>query len=400
MAKLLIEDPEGGTQVPFLRGILTRSLQNSGLPFEDAYQLATTIRQELDEANSVTLDELRSKVLAHLEKSSTADIVSRYQQQGNADTNIQVKRVDGRVTPFSGDQHRHCLETIGLTHQEAAMVTEEIRKHLIENQMNTVSSQEIGRLTYNFLEKTEKLGPAVAKRWLVWIDFMRSGRPLILLIGGTSGCGKSTIATALANQLDIVRTQSTDMLREVMRSMLSKRLLPILHSSSFSAWQALPSHEGRPLEDHDELLLAEGFLAQADLLSVASEAVIERALRERVSLIFEGVHIHPSLLDRIPTDTDAVIAPIMLAVLKRSQLKERIAGRGTKVPQRRSERYLQNFQDIWHLQSFLLSEADRTKIPIIVNTKRDIVIREIMRTVIETLSKEFTSSPEEVFGKN
>lgn len=398
MAKLLIEDPEGGTQVPFLRGILTRSLQNSGLPFEAAYQLATTVRQELDDTASITLDELRSKVLSHLEKANTADIASRYQQQGNVDTNIQVKRVDGRVTPFSADQHRHCLETIGLTYREAMMVTEEVRRHLIDSQMTTVSSQEISRLTYHFLEKTEKLGPAVAKRWLVWINFLRSGRPLILLIGGTSGCGKSTIATALANQLDIVRTQSTDMLREVMRSMLSRRLLPILHASSFSAWQALPSHEGRPLEDHDELLLAEGFLAQADLLSVASEAVIERALRERVSLIFEGVHIHPSLLDRIPTDTDAVIAPIMLAVLKRSQLKERISGRGTKVPQRRSERYLENFQDIWHLQSFLLSEADRTKIPIIVNTKRDIVVREIMRTVIETLSKEFTASPEEVFG--
>ena len=400
MAKLLIEDPDGGTQVPFLRGILTRSLQNSGLTFEEAYQLATTVRQELDDAATITLDELRGKVLSHLKKTGTAGVVSRYQQQGDADTNVQVKRLDGRVTPFSIDQHRHCLETIGLTYEEAMMVTMEIRKDLIASKLTTVSSQEISRLTYRFLEKMEKLGPAVAKRWLVWIDFLRSGRPLILLVGGTSGCGKSTIATALANQLDIVRTQSTDMLREVMRSMLSERLLPILHSSSFSAWKALPSHQGRPPEDHDEALLAEGFLAQADLLSVASEAVIERALRERVSLIFEGVHIHPSLLDRIPKDTDAVIAPIMLAVLKRGNLKERIAGRGTKVPQRRSARYLENFQDIWHLQSFLLSEADRTKIPIIVNTKRDGVIREIMRTVIETLSKEFTATPEEVFGQD
>ncbi len=305
--------------------------------------------------------------------------------------------MDGRITPFSADQHRRCLETIGITYEEATAVTEEIRQHLIDTQLTSITSQEIGRLTYHCLEKTEKLGPAVAQRWLVWIDFLRSGRPLILLIGGTSGCGKSTVATALANQLDIVRTQSTDMLREVMRSMLSKRLLPILHTSSFSAWHSLPNREGGPLEDDAELLLAEGYLAQADLLSVASEAVIDRALRERVSLIFEGVHIHPGLLERIPADTDAVIVPIMLAVLKRGKLRDRIAGRGTKVPQRRSERYLQHFEDIWRLQSFLLSEADRTKIPIIVNTERDRVIREIMRTVIETLSKDFTSTPDEVF---
>jgi len=385
VAKILVEDPDGGTQVPFLRGILTRSLQNSGLPFEDAYNLADTVRRELDDLASITISELRSKVLSHLHNSCSPSIVSRYQLQGAADSNIQVKRVDGRITPFSVDQHVRCLETIGLTYRESMAVTEEIRQHLLDRHVTETTSQEIGRLTYRYLARTEKLGPAVARRWLVWIDFVRSGRPLILLIGGTSGCGKSTVATALANQLEIVRTQSTDMLREVMRSMLSERLLPILHTSSFSAWRALPSREGVPLEDDVEMLLAEGFLAQADLLSVASEAVIGRALRERVSLIFEGVHIHPTLLERIPEDTDAVIVPIMLAVLKRGKLRDRIAGRGTKVPQRRSARYLKHFDDIWRLQSFLLSEADRTKIPIIVNSERDVVIREITRTVIETI---------------
>ena len=254
----------------------------------------------------------------------------------------------------------------------------------------------MAELTYHCLYQTQNLGPAVARRWLVWIDFLRSGRPLILLIGGTSGCGKSTVATALANQLDIVRMQSTDMLREVMRTMISERLLPTLHRSSFNAWRALPSHEGTRAEDQDTLL-AEGFRAQVDLLSVASEAVIARALRERVSLILEGVHIHPSMVERIPQDGDAVIAPIMLALLKRSDLKERIRGRGTKVPQRRSERYLEHFDEIWRLQSFLLSEADRTKIPIIVNGDRDKVVREIMGTVIDTLSKDFSSTPAEVF---
>lgn len=398
MAKILIEDPEGGTQVPFLRGILTRSLQNSGIPFEDAYQLAATVRQELGDNTSITVDELRSRVLGHLKKRYNASVVSRYQHQGVVETSVQVERVDGRITPFSADQHRRCLETIGLTYDEATQVTEEVLQHLIDSQKSTVASQEISRLTYRFLEKTENLGPAVARRWLIWIDFLRSGRPLILLIGGTSGCGKSTVATALANQLEIVRTQSTDMLREVMRTMLSRRLLPILHNSSFNAWRALPQMAGEPQEKDMDQLLAEGFLAQTELLSVASEAVIERALRERVSLIFEGVHVHPSLLQRIPADSDAVIVPVMLAVLKRSSLRERIAGRGTKVPQRRSERYLQHFQDIWRMQSFLLAEADRAKIPIIVNTERYVVVREIMRIVIERLGAGFTSTAKQVFG--
>jgi 2-phosphoglycerate kinase len=92
-----------------------------------------------------------------------------------------------------------------------------------------------------------------------------------------------------------------------------------------------------------------------------------------------------------------VIAPIMLAVLKQEDLKERIRGRGTKAPQRRSSRYLEHFDAIWRLQSFLLSEADRSKIPIILNGDRDKVVREIMRTVIDTLAKDFTATPADVF---
>jgi len=397
VAKLLVEDPDEDTQVPFLRGILTRSLQDSGLPFEEAYNMASDIRRELDDETLITTDELRDRVLKTLKATYSAKVVGRYESQGAAATAIRVEHPDGRVTTFSADQHRRSLETIGLTHEESFSVIAKIQQRLTDEGLSATTSQYIARLSYRHLQQTPELGPAVARRWLVWIDFLRSGRPLILLIGGTSGCGKSTIATALANQLDIVRTQSTDMLREVMRTMISKRLLPVLHQSSFSAWQALPLQEGRLTEDQD-MLVADGFLAQVELLSVASEAVIERALRERVSLIFEGVHIHQSMVDRIPQDSDALIAPIMLAVLKRKDLKDRIKGRGSRAPERRSERYLQHFDEIWRLQSFLLSEADRTKTPIIVNADRDKVVREIMRTVIDMLSKDFSLTAEQVFS--
>ena len=397
MAKLLVEDPGEHTQVPFLRGILTRSLQDSGLPFDEAYNLASEVRRELDDETLITTEELRDRVLKILRAKYSARVVGRYESQGAAAAAIQVKHLDGRVSTFSADQHRRALETIGLTHNESFEIVGKIQQHLADEQLSETTSQHIAELSYRYLHQTPELGPAVARRWLVWIDFVRSDRPLILLIGGTSGCGKSTIATALANQLDIVRTQSTDMLREVMRTMISQRLLPVLHQSSFSAWEALPHQEGRVTEDQD-ILVADGFLAQVELLSVASEAGIERAIRERVSLIFEGVHIHQTLVERIPEDSDALIAPIMLAVLKRKDLKERIKGRGTHAPERRSERYLKHFDEIWRLQSFLLSEADRTKTPIIVNGDRDKVVREIMRTVIDMLSKDFKLTADEVFG--
>ncbi len=268
--------------------------------------------------------------------------------------------------------------------------------HLVTRHAPEITSKHLGHLTYKFLYQDEDLGPAVAKRYLVWVDFLHSGRPILLLIGGTAGTGKSTIATELANRLEIVRSQSTDMLREVMRMMIPERLMPVLHKSSFNAWEALPPHEG-PMAADQDALLADGYRTQAELVSVALEAVVNRALRERVSLILEGVHVQPAFMQRIPTDTDAVVVPVMLAVLKPEKLRKRIRGRGKDVPERRAERYMGHFDSVWRLQSYLLSEADRLSVPIIANDDKEKVMREIMRIVIGTVSTEFSRTPKEVF---
>ena len=396
MAKILVEDSEDHTRVPFLRGILIRSLQDSGLPFEEAYQLATEVRNDLDETALITKRELRNVVLDRLQSTKGQNVVNRYTKQRGLFT-IRVEQRDGQVTLFSRLEYQHCLETIGLEAEEAAAIVSRVYRHLTERHTERLTSRHLGHLTYRYLRQAPNLGPAVAQRWLVWRDFVNSGRPLIFLIGGTAGSGKSTIATMLASRLDIVRTQSTDMLREVMRTMVPEQLLPVLHKSSFVAWTALPG-QTREAVRPSEALLIHGYQTQADLLSVAIEAVVQRALRERVSLILEGVHINPALIEKLQTGGDALVIPVMIGVLKRKRLQQRIRGRGSNIPQRRAERYLKHFDDIWRLQSYLLSEADRTNIPIVVNNHRDKVFREIMRITIEILSRDFSGTARAVFG--
>ena len=396
MSKILVEDREERTRVPFLRGILIRSLQNSGLSFDAAYALATEIRDNLDETPLVTREELHQKVLTLLKSRTGEDITARYEKQKNPFT-LEVEQRDGQVAPFSRLEYQHNLENIGLRSEEAMDIVATVYKHLVDRRIEKLTSRRLGELTYKYLQQSNELGPAVAHRWLVWRDFINSGKPLIFLIGGTAGCGKSTIATMLANRLDIVRTQSTDMLREVMRTMMPEQLMPVLHTSSFTAWTALP---GKPeaINEVSEALLVNGYRSQADLLAVAIEAVIQRALRERVSLILEGVHIHPAILEKLAKSNDAIVMPIMLGVLKRKQLQRRIRGRGTDAPQRRADRYLKHFDEIWRLQSYLLSEADRADIPIVVNSDKDKVFREIMRITIETLAEDFNNTPQSVFA--
>ena len=395
MAKILVENREENKLVPLLRGILIHSLQEAGLSFDIAFEIATDIRSELEGTEVIATDELRLLVVKKLRAREGEEVADRYIKLKES-LNIQVEQRDGQLIPFSRHEYQQALEAIALTSTEAMEIVATLYKHLIDRRIEVVSSRHLGRLTYRYLRQSSELGEDVAKRWLVWRDFVNDGRPLILLLGGTSGCGKSTIATMLASRLDIVRSQSTDMLREVMRTMMPEQLLPILHTSSFRAWTTLPGVGAEMTEVSDNLLVS-GFRGQADLLTVAIEAVVKRALRERVSLILEGVHIQPAFMEQLVESDDAIIVPIMLGVMKRKQLHQRIRGRGRDAPQRRSERYLKHFDEIWRLQSYLLSGANKSGIPIVVNGDKEAVFSEIMRHVIEVLEKDFDRVAKDVF---
>ncbi|TNF93685.1 MAG: hypothetical protein EP297_12285 [Gammaproteobacteria bacterium] len=398
MAKTLVIKEEDKTRIPFLRGILTRSLQEAGMPFGDAYNLASDIRDDLSDIDEITVEDLRERVVSQLTNLHDNKVLERYKALAEAQPVIYVESPEGLSAPYSNEQFRRELEIIGLNADESAAAVEKMYQHLIDRGDPSITTDRLGYMTYRCLHLDPNYGPEIANRYLVWVNFCRSGRPLILLLGGTAGCGKSTIATALANRLDIVRTQSTDMLREVMRMMIPERLLPVLHTSSFAAWKTLPV---KPCSKEDEITnqLIAGYRTQADLLSVPCEAVIQRGLKEKVSLLLEGVHVQPSLVNSISKEEDAVVVHVMLGVLKQKELKKRIKGRGTEVPQRRSERYLANFEDIWRLQAYLLDEADRNQVPIVVNSNKENALREVMKIVVDRLEDEFTSTPAAVFGR-
>ncbi len=395
MAKTLVEDLEE-TQIPFLRGILIRSLQDAGLEFDEASHIASEIRNELDDTDLISTEDLNQMVIERLTSLGKESVIFRYANRNNP-LSVKIEQQCGRINPFSRLKFRHSLETIGLKSRESDDVVHMLQEHLTNKSIKTIKSRNLAMLIYRYLRQSSKLGPAVARRWLVWHDFVNSGRPLIFLIGGTAGCGKSSTANTLANRLEIVRTQSTDMLREVMRTMIPEQLMPVLHQSSFTAWKGL--HGTRHTKGHvAEELLVQGYRSQADLLKLAVEAVADRTTRERVSLVLEGVHIHPAFMEKMQSETDAVVIPVMLGLLKRKHLMQRIKARSNNVPDRGAEHYLQYFEEIWRLQTYLLSEADRANIHIAVNENRDKVFSEIMRFTIATLSESFDSTPEKVFG--
>jgi len=393
MAKLLVIDSEEGTKVPFLRGILTGSLQDVGLKFDEAYDLATQVRDQLSGEGRIKSAGLRKLVASHLRSVYGEHIADRYQSDAEAVEHVMVRSGEGQVAPFSVNTHRKSLDLCGLDDDDARNLSRRLGAHLVARRRKEVSASHLGRLTYRLLQI--EIGKSAAHRYLVWQDFNRTGVPLLLLVGGAPGSGKSTIATALASRLDIFRTQSTDMLREIMRMMTPERLLPVLHRSSFCAWRALPQDDRLTAQD-DRVI--NGYRSQTDLLAVSCEAVAQRAVRERVSMVLEGVHIDPTVVKRLQDDYgDVIVVPVMLAIRKQELLRKRISRRGGSAPQRRSERYLQNFDGIWQLQSYLLSEADKAQIPIVVNEDKENTVSEILGVIVDVLSSKLQPTLKQVF---
>jgi 2-phosphoglycerate kinase len=392
MAKLLVTNAEEGTEVPFLRGMLTRSLQDIGLDFDEAYDLASDVKDALSDRTTIATGELKKCVSARLREIHSDYLANRYESQIDATHQVMIRTDEGQLLPFSGEAHSKSLELCGISYEDARNLSRILGRHLVARNRREIDTSYLGRLTYRVLLR--EIGKKAAQRYLLWSEFSKSGMPLLLLIGGAPGSGKSTIATALASQLDIFRTQSTDMLREVMRMMMPERLLPVLHRSSFDAWRALPDADGSCGQE-DRVIT--GYRSQTELLTVSCEAVVQRAVRERVSMVLEGVHIDSSLVRRLECDDDVVVVPVMLGILKQGQLRKRIRGRGGKVPQRRSERYLKNFDAIWQLQSFLLAEADKAQIAIVANEERDSTVAEILGIIADALSAKLKPTLKQVF---
>lgn len=381
MAKIFVTDSAGENPVPFLRGILTRSLTEAGLGFDEAYQLASEIRQQIGDSGTITNDALFALVRDDLRRRESAEIAERYAARRAPDTGLLVRHPNGDLLPFSRTEHVRCLAACGLTEEEAAHASGMILGEIISRQQREIAVDALRARSQHCLDV--HFGRRAAERYRIWMDFIQSGRPLILLIGGAGGSGKSTIATELAHRLGIVRTQSTDMLREVMRMLIPERLLPILHRSSFDAGDLVePSSDG---EQDPLAAVVAGYRRQLELLAVPCEAVITRAIRERVSLILEGVHVHPGLAERISGHGDAILVPIMLGVLKPEHLRARLRGRQRIAPERDTRTDPANFRRIWHLQGHLLDEADRLGTPILLNEDQDKATTLVLRTVIDVL---------------
>lgn len=277
--------------------------------------------------------------------------------------------------PYSKGLTASSLMVTGLGPGRCYAVANEVEKELLDLRQEVVSPEQLQDLTLDVLRR--EAGDRYAQAYVKWQSVAALDIPLIILIGGATGSGKSTIATQLATRLGITRVVSTDAVREVLRSALTKEMFPTLYSSSFEAdkeiRQPIP-HSG------DRLII--GFREQAAAVAVGAQALIDRAIEEGTDMILEGAHLVPGFLGSIESDR-AVVVPLLLTVededLHRSHFYMR--GRDSRTA-RSGDRYLNAFKNIRRIQKYMMSSALMREVPIISNYDLDATLSQIIDHII------------------
>jgi len=385
MAKTVVINQPDGDRTPFLRGILVQSLMNVGLSFDDAYALAQKMRDELRDTEEITSTDLKMKVAALLERRFGRGRRMKYAAQPAAEPDILV-HTPTRSEPFSVGLLAHSLESCVIDPDVALEGARKVYASLQKTGHREISHKALRKLIYQCLK--EHCSAEAANRYLSWRRFQNSGDPLIVLIGGVTGAGKSTISSEVAYRLDIGRIQSTDMMREIIRAYLTPEAVPTLGYSSFEAWRGLAS----PAEEHAGDLqnpVIAGFLSQFTTIKPALVAAIGRAVKEQHDLIIEGVHIAPTMLGLEDARENAIVVSLMLATMEKTALEKQLKRRGREKSGRQASRYLKHIDDIWELQSYLLSEADNGGVPIITNWHIETTVREVLNLVMAKVMKRF-----------
>lgn len=278
--------------------------------------------------------------------------------------------------PFSKGILSRSLIRADLDPSKAYEMAMKIESDLLENNIDIISTKDLVNRIIDLLGDENSI---VAQNYLNWRQIRNTEDPLIILIGGASGVGTSSISYELSRRLGIKSMISTDMIREVMRKIVSKELSPVIHESSFSAQD---SFKVPPPPEFDHVLA--GFKDQVATVSVGVEAVIERALTEGISIIIEGVHLVPGYIRKDLMEKENVLM-FTLILHDEEMHKNRFYSRcNDGWASRPLQKYLDNFGSIRRTLKYMEDQAKKEGVPIIENIDRVTTIDFIIKSIAET----------------
>ncbi len=288
---------------------------------------------------------------------------------------------DGKAgLPYSKGLMATSIMASGLPPGRAHHVAEVIEGRLHDAGLESISSAELRDLTTSVL--ADVVGPRYADNYRTWQRAQDRTVPLIVLVGGATGVGKSTIATTVAVRLGIVRIVSSDAIREVMRGIFTREMMPSLHTSSFD----VAAHLREPPAGDTNPVIA-GFRRQVGAVSVGITQLIRRAVVEGTDLLIEGAHVVPGFLE-LPTRSEAIVASMVVTVDDEHTHRSHFEARSQDSRSKRSNRnYLEYFTQIRLIQDYVRALAVENGVPVVPSYSLDTTVSRAMQLVVSSLTE-------------
>jgi 2-phosphoglycerate kinase len=291
---------------------------------------------------------------------------------------------EGHKVPFSKGLLATTLTATGLPPERAFRVAMDVERELMRKPEREVAVDHLREMVELVLAGDEE--QSYLRRYRMWNRLAREDQPVVVLLGGATGVGKSTIAAQVADRLGIVRVISTDSIREVMRAFFSKSLMPALHYSSYEAGMGMRIPLGSGFDPH-----VVGFMEQVDVVNVGVLALLDRAIEERTSLIVEGVHMVPGMLasagakERI---SEVLLLSMVVAVSDPKLHRSHFLVREQETSGRRAiARYLQGFDEIRRIQDFILERARAEGTLVVDNVNIDDTVGLVVGALYDVIEK-------------
>jgi len=357
--------------------MITASLLRRGLEMEDAFSISRLLRDQIGDLTEITSADLLERTRQLVLDRIGVDLREQFEaEHAESETRmLPLVRSKEGVYPFSKGILLRQLVTAGLEIDPAAQLSEEVEAWAAALHEEQVDDTRVEGAVMRRLLRTH--GAAVARRYRFTSWLRKAPQPVIILIGGATGIGKSTVATELAYRLGVRSVTSTDMIRETMRTVLPAQVVPGLHDHSFRGML----QGGKVLSNPRERVLA-GFHQQVEQVAVGIRAVIRRAIRENSHMIIEGIHLRPPFGQYMPLGTEALYAGLVLALPEEHLHRGRFPRRAKKQNLRDPNPYLDAFQSVRWIHDDLLGAAEDSD-ALVVNSEE---VGRSIRSVVDYLS--------------
>lgn len=203
--------------------------------------------------------------------------------------------------------------------------------------------------------------------------------PVVILIGGYAGTGKTTIANVIKDHIPNVNVLPTGVVRSVVQSFIGIKENPYLYSHTFDLYKFTDTKTNNLPQ------ILNGYFKQVKPVADAINQTIKFVSTEKQHFIFDGNHIFPGLMKPVP---GVIFIELYLKVTDEKAHRKMLGG-----PTHNRLLTDKQFKTGRIIQDYIVSEAKKFTKPVF---EYDDSVEKTLNLIDATIGQYLKENPKEV----